>query len=1040
MRFFGLGRKYDWRQHENMHSGYTEEHHHARQSTNKVFADDEGEYVDFEEIAKLILPIVFISLAWTQTTYAQTSVRTKDVRMQLLQDSLYSARMEALEREDYKAAYTTGLEFLLLTDSLAHEYTVTDLQSYQNKLDHQRLIAERTRLEVEGTQLELKRATSEHAKDSLQLKEQSETLEQQQLILQQRRSEAQLQQREQEQHLIEMDEAAKNARARTISMLVINSVVVLFIVLGLAYAILIRRSRKRLRREQAEAVAARQHAEEQSRVRDEFISRTRGVVYAPLNRLIETVSQLDKKKNEGESAEVRKNLLHDLAQNTEKILELFDEIDIHDAPKSIMRSFLVLAFVLGFGGSSLHAQSNANPYGIRNDLFDIYQRAERVADQPQVLKIADSLFAIGNKIHDVQVQAMAYNLKGRYALMTKDLATLRHIQKNLESLVRGTPHEWFLFHNWDRIFVYYLSQGQMANALNELERYQTTAAKYNNSYGISLGWLNTGHILCMQNMSAAAVDYYQKVLKAQLSGADDRDLALTYLDLGKVYMELGKRFLAIQNLRAAVKAAKYEWQLPPTYNELFRFFVENEALDSATAAKTKLEALLSRNVVHASVLKTYYNTCAHYWAQIGDSRKALQYLDSIGDDYPRTHMQVYALLGDYAKADTWLLAAFDERSKTYTEANINRLAAFEVNFENALQEEENIRIQLKNNKIELDRLRSEQEMQHQQARTDSIMVENNKLKLQEQENEAALRHQAAERAAVKAQGRLKRERFRFYFASGLIFAGILILTFIVLRLRSRRIEQRRMKIATARIKNSRDLSVKADQKKAEFLKEMRHEMRTPLNAIKGFADMLYSPDMDDMPLSDEERKEMNDSMNQNITMLQLLVNEAMELSEWDAGKRTITPRKVNVVTLVKKVVENAHPAEGVKMTLNLPEEHLTLLTDEHYLEEALKHLMNNACKFTSEGEITIACDSPQKNEVQIAITNTAPPIPTDKARYIFHRFAKLDSFQPGLGLGLSLCEVIVSALHGRVFLDTSYNDGVRFVIVLRQQPETSINS
>ena len=90
--------------------------------------------------------------------------------------------------------------------------------------------------------------------------------------------------------------------------------------------------------------------------------------------------------------------------------------------------------------------------------------------------------------------------------------------------------------------------------------------------------------------------------------------------------------------------------------------------------------------------------------------------------------------------------------------------------------------------------------------------------------------------------------------------------------------------------------------------------------------------------------------------------------------------------------------------------------------------MSNAKKFTEHGTITVAIEfSPTPDEIRISVTDTGCGIPADKADYVFQRFKQIDSFKQGTGLGLSITRSIIENLGGRIWLDTEYKNGARFV-------------
>lgn len=97
--------------------------------------------------------------------------------------------------------------------------------------------------------------------------------------------------------------------------------------------------------------------------------------------------------------------------------------------------------------------------------------------------------------------------------------------------------------------------------------------------------------------------------------------------------------------------------------------------------------------------------------------------------------------------------------------------------------------------------------------------------------------------------------------------------------------------------------------------------------------------------------------------------------------------------------------------------------------QVLINFLTNACKFTSKGSITLDYGFEKPGTVTFSVTDTGSDIPDDKADVIFRRFAKLDKFKQGSGLGLHICALIAKGLHAEVKLDTSYRGGARFLFI-----------
>ena len=140
----------------------------------------------------------------------------------------------------------------------------------------------------------------------------------------------------------------------------------------------------------------------------------------------------------------------------------------------------------------------------------------------------------------------------------------------------------------------------------------------------------------------------------------------------------------------------------------------------------------------------------------------------------------------------------------------------------------------------------------------------------------------------------------------------------------------------------------------------------------------------------------------------------------------------NVIDTVEKIKQTA---AAVLFQTSL--EKLELYTDEARLQQLLINLLINATKFTSEGSITLSLEV-QGDMAIFSVTDTGCGIAPEKQGKIFNRFEKLDDYKPGVGLGLSICLLIAERLDGALFIDSSYTDGARFVLILSCEIDSSI--
>ena len=229
----------------------------------------------------------------------------------------------------------------------------------------------------------------------------------------------------------------------------------------------------------------------------------------------------------------------------------------------------------------------------------------------------------------------------------------------------------------------------------------------------------------------------------------------------------------------------------------------------------------------------------------------------------------------------------------------------------------------------------------------------------------------------------------------------------------------------------------ANAAKTRFVQNMSHEVRTPLNAIVGFSQLLALPDGS---FPEEEKAEFSEHIINNTKMLTMLLDDILNASAMDAGKYRISYEDGEMHFIAQAAIRSAeHRLQpGVKMYYAPEsEEPFTFRTDPRRAQQILINLLTNACKHTKEGEIRLSSSlTSRPGYVSYSVTDTGPGIPPDKAEAIFERFTKLNDFVQGTGLGLSICRDIAERMGANVYLDTSYMDGgSRFVFEVPVAPE-----
>ena len=220
---------------------------------------------------------------------------------------------------------------------------------------------------------------------------------------------------------------------------------------------------------------------------------------------------------------------------------------------------------------------------------------------------------------------------------------------------------------------------------------------------------------------------------------------------------------------------------------------------------------------------------------------------------------------------------------------------------------------------------------------------------------------------------------------------------------------------------AKEKAEEADRLKSAFLANMSHEIRTPLNAIVGFSSLLEEAE-------DAEEKHLYATIiEENNKLLLQLISDILDLSKIEAGTFDIIPEQVDAQQLCNELLQSmqVRATEQVEILLAPELPKLTFTSDKNRLYQVLLNFVTNALKFTSEGSIVIDYRI-NGNEVRFSVQDTGMGIEPEKQEAIFTRFVKLNNFIAGTGLGLPICQSIVTQLGGKIGVESEPGKGSCF--------------
>ena len=256
---------------------------------------------------------------------------------------------------------------------------------------------------------------------------------------------------------------------------------------------------------------------------------------------------------------------------------------------------------------------------------------------------------------------------------------------------------------------------------------------------------------------------------------------------------------------------------------------------------------------------------------------------------------------------------------------------------------------------------------------------------------------------------------------GIVLLGLLVMAEVYIVFSRRR----HMKQLSKAYKKA----LESEKMKSAFIQNVSHEVRTPLNIISGFSQVIADPELTETV---EERQHMAEMMQKSANQITDLIDEIIGLSLIETTDK-ISKEDTIMVNGVLRQVFDEYQAKAtdeieLKMDSQLHDE-FTFLTNKNMFARIISALMDNAVKYTVEGHITLKASSDGKN-LCISVEDTGIGIPLQEAEHVFDRFVKLDSFKEGIGLGLPLSRKLAEQLGGTVTLDTSYTNGARFIVTL----------
>ncbi|MBS5020074.1 MAG: two-component sensor histidine kinase [Alistipes sp.] len=628
-----------------------------------------------------------------------------------------------------------------------------------------------------------------------------------------------------------------------------------------------------------------------------------------------------------------------------------------------------------------------------------YKEVKARLTTPGGLAMCDTLYARAAASGWMQMQAIALCLKLDHFYFKNDRTGILEGVERVQEFCRrhGKPEElrYFYYFAWgSRLITYYTKQNQYNVAVYETRRMLAEAQADDYQRGVADCYRQLANLYLVQNAFEQAYENFRREIDVfEAHGIDDINLPTQYASLAQCALELN---------------------LP----------------DTALTALRKGRALNSEQPYQRFTL---HKASALYYLKVKDFEKARQYVDSAEMQFrANPSMRLYVPGLRFLKAEYYKTTGQYDEALRVVEESLSDTSRNKTGYLRQTQMKELGDIYW----LMGDVRRSAANYREYIHLSDSVRGQ--EIRNATDDFSGILEIARLQNETKELQLTLQRKRLRnTYLIIGLlgfvlVLGGLLFARVVKLNRRLKasealvKAQNSHLVAAGEELRLAKESAERASRMKSDFIQNMSHEVRTPLNSVVGFSQVLASKFRDDPAAAEYASIIVSSSMS-----LLRLVDDVLNVAYLDQAEelpRTdCTAMNDNCHDCVSKTLSQVRP--GVTMIFEPSTDDPVVHTNLKRVMQVLQHLLHNAAKFTVEGEIILTYDClVAERLMRFTVTDTGPGIPPAEQEAVFERFVKLDAFSQGTGLGLPVCRMTALKLGGSLRIDASYTDGCRMIL------------
>lgn len=688
---------------------------------------------------------------------------------------------------------------------------------------------------------------------------------------------------------------------------------------------------------------------------------------------------------------------------------------------------------------AVYAQNN--PFKIDDRLYPLYLRA----NNSRSLVLADSLFSEATKLNDKKAQCLALVVAVRHHYSGKDSLPMTLAVDRLKAFSKKTGYEQYYYFACINYINFLMRKTHFNSAFEYAQRTYQEAVASNSIYGIFTCQKALANIHASRNEYRQALKLYQEALDYANRHLGKEDMAFLYFRIASCLLnqddydktlKYADMCINTSQVPLTILRARYLLAMAYFYKNEKQKFIETYEITSKDYLKYDKDSTSSSK----------WGLDVMYFITIGDFDKAIEAANA----HPSTKQRLYFLAlayernGDYYNAlkTQYQHSSFnDSIASIFSSQNLasqtSSLSNFLLNEDKRQIELDNISLELSNSQLALETSRNNAESARLNAENTRFEYENNILEANRMNEQ--LKKQKIEQQQADISARNKNNAIISSLLIG--SASIVIIVIIIiwynnvshkLKETNKTLQRRKAELNVARNK-----AVEADKMQTMFLQNMSHEVRTPLNAIVGFSQLL-AEDADS--LEAEERSDFSRRIEKNSELILNIVNDILDITSIESGHYSMKHKDTNINKICRQAIDAVmhDTADGVKLEFSTDiADDFSITSDPMRIAQIIRNLLSNAQKNTSTGSIRLDCSASRKDGyISISVTDTGIGIEPKHRELIFERFYKVDDLKQGAGLGLSVSHSVALMLGGNLYLDTSYSGGARFILEIPTTPHT----